>query len=499
MIYGYLVSLGWILLLIGIFGLIRRKCALDVEISRKVLHILIGFTWVFMDIFWGRSYHQIVMCGIFVILNALSLKFKLFSAIERSESNKNHPGTVYYALAMLVLAVASYFYEPLYLPFGMAVMCLSFGDGFAPIVAKIFKKHNLELTADKTIFGTLACIIFSFIAAVVFNACYRLEYGILTLFALATIVGIAELFSIKGLDNFGITFSAAAFLWAYGQGYFDNEFLILVILSACVILLILIIRALTVWGSFGAYVMLIISSICVGYRGFLLYVIPFALIGAVGFIRTAILKSKGRKSGSSRNLIQVMINGGITLIMLIVYRITFNIGFVVLAVVSLAECFVDSVASDVGSLSPNKPFDVIRFKRVDSGVSGGISLLGTLSALASCVIMGGISMLFAKDLRIFGFVSGFSFLGMFIDSIIGSIFQSLYRCVECGAPTESKNSCKACGYGRGASEGGEKERKSFKKHSQTNELIKGIRFVDNNVVNLIANVLTVALAVCWFI
>lgn len=473
---GYLVSASYLAAIILIFGFVNKKLKVDVEITRKILHILIGFTWVFMDLFWHRSFHQIIMCGIFVVLNSISRKFKIFPGIEREKDD--HPGTVYYALSMFILAIASYLYEPLYMPFGMAVICLSFGDGFAPIIASVFKKQNPKLVGNKTLAGSIACFVFSAVATIVFNVCYRLEYSYLEIFAIASVVAVAELFCQKGLDNFGVTFSVAIFALLIKANAFDDGFLICVLSSAAVVLAILLSKSLTPSATFLAYAMLLVSAYSTGYEGSLLYVIPFFIIAVVGKVRKSILKKCGIiKEKSVRNAKQVAINGLIALIFAVVYRITAKNGFFVLFAISLAEAFADSLASDVGSLAKKDPYDLVRRKRVPSGISGGVSVTGSISALIGSAVVGALTYWKLKNPYASIFVICFGFGGTLIDSILGSLFQALYRCRDCGELVETRIH-----------------------HGRVAELIKGNKFVTNNAINLITNLLTVLLgATCFFV
>lgn len=472
---GYAVTLGYLAFIILFFGFVNKKFKVDVEITRKVLHILIGFTWVLMDVFWSLSYHQIIMCALFVVVNALSRKYKIFSGIERD--NDNHPGTVYYALAMLVLSIASYCYEPMYIPFGMAVMCLSFGDGLAPIFSIIFRKRNRKLVYNKTLAGTLACFIFASVALVVFKVCYKIDISYLSLIAIASVVAIIELYCQWGLDNFGITFSAALLsLWAINVPL-SVPLQVCILLSFIIMLAILLTNSLTASGAFLAYIMLIVSSYCVGVVGFLIYVIPFVLVAVTGKIRRNILSKRAVDIGKKgRNALQVAINGLLTLILMVIYKITSIQSLFVLSAISLAEAFADSMASDIGSLTRHEPYDIFRRKRVSSGVSGGMSVLGTLVALLSCVVVGVIAYFETKNILSLAFITGIGFLGTIIDSFIGSLFQALYRCRICSELTEKRIH-----------------------HRRPTELIKGNRFITNNVVNLISNILTVAIGCLWFI
>ncbi|MBO4407223.1 MAG: hypothetical protein J5849_05930 [Clostridia bacterium] len=92
--------------------------------------------------------------------------------------------------------------------YGIALLSLSLGDGFAPIFGGI-KKGNRKLYGGKSLYGTLTVFLFSYLTAVLmllspFPAAFgspSLARILLAGLAGALAASLLELFSKKGLDN----------------------------------------------------------------------------------------------------------------------------------------------------------------------------------------------------------------------------------------------------------------------------------------------------------
>lgn len=66
------------------------------------------------------------------------------------------------------------------------------------------KKHNLKITKEKSLIGTLACIIFSGLGIILFEQILNINISISYVALIAVITGILELVG-YGLDNFSVT------------------------------------------------------------------------------------------------------------------------------------------------------------------------------------------------------------------------------------------------------------------------------------------------------
>jgi uncharacterized membrane protein len=110
------------------------------------------------------------------------------------------------------------------------------------------------------------------------------------------------------------------------------------------------------------------------------------------------------------------------------------------------------------------------------GLSAAGSAFGTGFAASAAVgaslmmLLGSFSSLLSVPQLLVGAAA--AFLGCIFDSFLGSVVQAKYRCVKCGAMTEKEVHC-----------------------SINAALVRGIRTVDNDIVNLFSNLFTMAVAV----
>ena len=106
------------------------------------------------------------------------------------------------------------------------------------------------------------------------------------------------------------------------------------------------------------------------------------------------------------------------------------------------------------------------------GLSGGVSIPGTLAALVASFAFPLIALAFgAINGKGYVLAASISFLGCVLDSILGSLLQVKYKCKRCGALTECREHCGA----------------SAVRHS-------GFEAVDNDMVNVISVSISAAAA-----
>jgi len=209
-LFGYIFSYGYLFLIIFGVGILQRLFEISIEISRKIIHILIGFTWLFLYKYLAGTVHFIIIPFSFVIINYFSYKFNLFKMIERQDENKNHFGTVYYAIAMTIMSIISTSDSDFLVPYGISVFVLSFGDGFAAILGSHIKKHNVIITKEKSLVGTISCIAFSAIGIYLFSFILNTKISFPMIVLTAILSGIFELVG-HGLDNFTVTLGVMIF------------------------------------------------------------------------------------------------------------------------------------------------------------------------------------------------------------------------------------------------------------------------------------------------
>ncbi|MEM4312090.1 MAG: DUF92 domain-containing protein [Nitrososphaerales archaeon] len=134
---------------------------------------------------------------------------------------------------------------------------------------------------------------------------------------------------------------------------------------------------------------------------------------------------------------------------------------------SLATACADTLATEIGLLSKEKPRYVLNPKKYAiPGSSGGITGLGTLASLLGSSIIA-LVFIFVRimdsSLAIFLALLFSGFLGSLVDSILGQTLQFKGLCSICNEEIENKIH-----------------------HKNKAKRIKGIEVIDNNVVNLLA-------------
>ncbi len=472
---GYIFSILYAFLCLGM-ALVAYKLGMPKKYSRKLVHILVGAEWIILSHYMGATYHFLVVCVFFFLVLLVSYVKNLMPMIS-SESD-NAPGTVYYAVAMSIMAVVTMFVPNMLVPFGIGVFCTSVGDGFAGIAGQLIKKKNPKIYGNKSVFGSLANFAASFLTALIFKLVFSLNLNVWQCIAIGIFSAGLELVTVFGLDNIVITVGCA--LLAYGFIYHPviNGFVVPIILTPFVVAIVIEKKVLTKWGLATAILLDVVVSVFLGNFGFVL--LACFLFGSViidKFKKRAKKVDSIAKKGDCRDAVQVVSNGLIPMLMAIMYAITQSGAFIVAYVAALAEAFADTAASGVGMYS-RSVFDIFRMKKTAHGLSGGMSVIGTLASLVAAFVIAGVAFLFGAIGWELLLVAAFcGFLGSVFDSFLGSLFQIKYKCSECNEITEKTEHC-----------------------GKATRIISGFSFFDNDTVNLTSGLFSAILAaVLYFI
>lgn len=213
---GYLFAYGYLFGVIFLIGALQKLFKFDLEISRKVIHFFIGFVWLILYKFHANTWHFLMVPISFIIINYASYRFKIFKMFER-EDEKNHYGTIFYAVSMTIMSGVSLIWPQTLIPYGIAVFCLSFGDAAAALCGTYIKKGNRMITKEKSLFGTLGAIVFSVVGIVLFLAIIPAALDWWQIIILAVATGLLELVG-KGFDNFSLPFGVLTLATLFLQG-----------------------------------------------------------------------------------------------------------------------------------------------------------------------------------------------------------------------------------------------------------------------------------------
>ena len=204
LIWGYVICYTYLFSVIFGIGLLQKKFNFSIETSRKVIHTLIVFTWVFLYRFFWNDWQIIIIPITFIVINALSYKFKLFKMIERDGNAENHKGTIYFSIGITVLMGCALVWQATIMETGIATFALCFGDGIAALVGSN-AEHKYMIRKDKSLQGTLACAMGTVVGLTIFSWIMSYRIAPFAILFLSLETAILELVG-YGLDNFSIIF-----------------------------------------------------------------------------------------------------------------------------------------------------------------------------------------------------------------------------------------------------------------------------------------------------
>ncbi len=465
-VLGYIAVFAYVFFLIFVLGEFVRKRT-NLETSRKTIHTMLFMVWVLIDVFFKNSIHQILVPVAFLILNSLSFKFRIYKSVERE--NNNHYGTVYFAIAITAVMTLAYFFEELYLASGAAAFCLTAGDGFAALVG--YNTRSRRIRGNKTLNGFIACFAAALLALVCFRLVWWPEMGLPEALILSALSAVAELTG-RGLDNFTITFSVFGTSWLLVDVLRQPDGSQAAVWAVVIFLIVFFSRAIDYAGALLSMLIVFAFRYCAGAAGLGYLLGTYFVVFFIGLAKKTWFKSAGKTRAHERNWLQILINGGLGTLAVVFYGIYQKPWLLASAAAIIGGCFIDSVSSDVGTLSPRDPYDIIRRLRVPKGISGGISVAGTAAA-AVCAIGIGAYCFFAFrfSAAVSTVICLLTFAQTLADSILGSLVQVKYRCAVCGCITENRIHC-----------------------DTATQYRSGLKLIDNNMVNLLSSALIALLA-----
>lgn len=471
----FFVFLFVILGFVALSGLLQKRSGISGESTRQFVHIGVGLLVITSPFLFKSGNPPAVLAIIFIILNAISLKTERMKGIHTIE--RFSYGTVFFPITFLILIIVYWKSDPAILLIGMLLMTLT--DPIATIVGQRARKSiSFRFWKDeKTLHGSLALFVSAFLLTSAGLYLFRrvdiflippLKSILITGLVVAIIATLSESISNAGSDNLTLPLFSALMLDIMLRLNFSAQLTVFgwVLFSFLLAFTAFKLKALTSGGAAGA---MLLGSIVFAIGG-VFWVIPMAtffvlssILSRIGKLRKTFLKGIIEK-GSNRDLFQVYANGGISLIIAILYFFTSHDLFYLMFLGSLAAATADTWGTEIGILSKVQPRNILTFSAVPTGTSGGVTVLGTSGIFvgAGILTLTGLFPLNEPLVSLFAIIVISGILGAFIDSILGAAVQAQYRCPNCSKITEKTVHC----------------------GSYTTNLISGTRWIDNDVVNL---------------
>ena len=316
----------------------------------------------------------------------------------------------------------------------MAVLALA--DSLAALAGIFFSHRFFRFTADpKSVIGSAVFFVVTFCVFLLFPPIRSLLLlmpllnWIVLLLVIALLVTAIEALASRGTDNFFIPI--AVWLLVKEVPMLQRSPSIAIgLAAACICSLFFTLISMRMrWLTLGGAIAASFVGLWVMYFAGPLWLVPLFifLIGSTSIGRfTRSGGSSDRKHGKPRDAIQVICNGGVFTV-----AASFpdqDLSHLAMAA-SIAISAADTWASEIGLAFRGRTIDIATGRQVPPGLSGGISIAGSLGALFASVIFGAMAMLFIERDRtlIFSIIVTAGMCGMLIDSLLGSKMQARYQ------------------------------------------------------------------------
>ena len=207
-----LISFGFVFAALGAAELLRKVLRLDIEFTRKVVHIGVGmWAWGTVVLFQNKWF-AIIPPTAFIFINYFSYRRGLFLAMQSKD--RSNLGTVYFPIAFVVIILL--FWDATRPIIPLLLMPMTWGDAFAAIIGKRYGRHQYTVFgATRSIEGSATMFIVSLISVILAGLVISPQLtalGILLALVSATLCTIAEALSPWGLDNL-IVPAASVLVW----------------------------------------------------------------------------------------------------------------------------------------------------------------------------------------------------------------------------------------------------------------------------------------------
>jgi uncharacterized protein (TIGR00297 family) len=137
----------------------------------------------------------------------------------------------------------------------------------------------------------------------------------------------------------------------------------------------------------------------------------------------------------SRDARQVLANGGVFAAAAIAHLLSPAPTWPAIAAGALAASASDTWATEIGTLAGGEPRSIVSGRTVPVGTSGGVTLAGSLAAVAGAVFMSVAAWVAGFAVPIHAVIAG-GVAGAFADSFIGAMVQERRWCDLCDSSTE---------------------------------------------------------------
>jgi uncharacterized protein (TIGR00297 family) len=482
---------GWLAVFTGVLGVgvlggeALRLAGWSPDASRRFVHSWTGFAVALAPAFLVDPAGVYGLAGLFVLVNIWAIRRGLLLGMHGIA--RKSWGTVVFPIALIVAALGCWTLDSsrtFALQIAFAVLATS--DPLAAWVGRrwgtttSFAPYATDDDETKSVVGSAAFFASAWVIVAIGLAITQplgltwVSRLVLAL-VIAGVATTAELLGRRGWDNLTIVVAVMTPLVAVHTGRVDVADLVVAggwalgfgVLSHRA-------RFLTTSGALSAGLL----AFCVlGLGGW-----HWALPGLMFFVLSSVLSKVGKKAkrsavpeekGSRRDAGQVYANGGLAWVLLLADVFVSTEGLYWGFVGAFAAAAADTWATEIGTYFHGETWSLITGRRVPPGMSGGVSIPGTLGAVAGAATVflplpllqaAGLEAMGLGEIGValgFGLVVLSGLLASLVDSALGGTVQALYR--EPGSRRLTERRRSAAG---------------------PNTRVRGFPWMDNDAVNL---------------
>ena len=443
------------------------------SVPRKFLHVT-AITIAALSYIFIKNETYIIALGLLILFgNYAMVKMKLF---EEKDPGKTNYGIFLVPISYLFLLFAFRSQREIAM---MGMLVMAYADGFAALIGENFPYKPYKLgKSSKSIGGSLtfflvsfAVFYFAFAFVPLDNAeVYSFTDSEILVYAVyfALFLTLVEALSFKGMDNFLIPVISSYLLYVFLVLNFAPQIIQLLVAILFV--------ALVIWTSAkfefltkdGSVAAAVIGLFIFGLGGWK-WSVPLLTFFFLSSFLSKLPKNKNQyfEKGDKRDAAQVFANG---IVPLLVFALSLIIRegndiFYFIYLTALGAAAADTWATEIGNLKIRKTFSVIGFYEVEQGISGGVSLGGTVGGFlgALSVILSGYFWISSGNCYLMALSLASAFSGMVLDSFLGALWQRKNICTVCDKITERKIHC-----------------------GKPTKYYSGIKWLNNDAVNLIS-------------
>lgn len=463
---AFAVMMAGLFTFVGVAERLRKTTTLTGNTTRKIVHILVGVFVFFVPIVFISPVPGVIMSVLFIGINYISVRFRLFKGMD--DTTRETYGTVYFPLAFLILIVLFWNTYPVII--SASILVLGLADAAASYVGESVKyPRTYNLSGDKkSIEGSIAMFAVTFFVSAgcllwypftltpeAYVAGSSLVFILMLSLVVAAVATVVEAMAVRGLDNFFIPVSTSVILFVglEGAGAIEIQLFVGFVFAAVISFTSFRAGFLSPSGVAATFLMAVIIFGIGGWKWtipMLTFFILSSLISGMKNKRKEAAEQLFEKT-NRRDMGQVAANGGIASVFVLFEFVWPDPVWYFAYLGAIAAATADTWGTEFGISFSSGTRSILTFRKVPRGVSGGVSITGTLAGLTggAVIALSGYAWyhqameIMPSSALLVGVVAGSGVAGSLFDSYLGAVAQAVYKCPVCGAVTERKHHCES--------------------------------------------------------